>query len=560
MADSLRRYIMTDELETPRDGKSRNFPAPPASPSHYHSAGPRAIWLWVMLLLPAVTAWVFVAHTHQVWEDFYITFRHTENLVKGNGLVYEPGQRVHGFTSVFNTLVPAVPLMVFGTLEASLFVYRLCSLIVLLAGLAMLGRDLVGRLRVGWTELLFGALLVATSVKIIFFTMNGQEAGFLVGFFALVLGAALRFEEPGAWRAMGLGWAGLLYTRPDTPLYIALVAVIAWSVRRGSNRGFIIGILRAGALATVCYGPWFAFAWAYYGTPVPHTVLAKAADSMLVGGSSLGTFSAISGNFVFIAGEIFGPIYGLGSWPEWLGWGAVLGGLLTAVVWVMPVPDRFARSCSFALFLILFYQCWLRVQRDAYPWYFGPATLLAIIVAGRVAAMMWSRRVWWMRAATAAFSGGLLAVSATIFVLSHTQIRIQQTEVEENTRKAIGLWLAENAAPGDSVYLEPIGYIGYYSRLKILDFPGLVSPEVVKARREQKAGFHELPAILKPKWIVARSNEIAGFQAIQAVARSYEVAKVFDRKKEVARYGSYPGYHTAQYDSWFVVLRRKAGR
>jgi len=513
-----------------------------------------------MLLLPAVTAWVFVAHTHQVWEDFYITFRHTENLVKGNGLVYEPGQRVHGFTSVLNTLVPAVPLMIFGTVDASLFVYRLCSLVVLLAGLAMLGRDLVGRLHAGWAELLFGALLVASSVKIIFFTMNGQEVGFLVGFFALVLGAALRFEKPGAWRTMGLGWAGLLYTRPDTPLYIALVAAIAWSVYRGTNRGFTIGILRAGTLAAVCYGPWFIFAWAYYGTPVPHTVLAKAADSLLVGGSSLATFSAIGEKFVFIAGEIFGPIYGLGSWPEWLGWGAVLGGGLTAVVWVLPAPDRFTRSCSFVLFLILFYQCWLRVQREAYPWYFGPATLLAIVVAGRIAAMMWSRRVWWMRGTAVVLCGGLLAVSTVIFALSHTQVRIQQTEVEENTRKAIGLWLAENAAPGDSVYLEPIGYIGYYSQLKILDFPGLVSPEVVKARREHKAGFYELPAILKPKWIVARSNEITGFQTIQAVARSYEVAKIFDRKKEVARYGLYPGYHTAQYDSWFVVLRRKAGK
>lgn len=519
----------------------------------------RPLTFGLLLLLPLITAGGFVLYTHEVWEDFFITFRHTENLVRGFGLVYQPGERVHGFTSVLNTLIPAVPLLIFGTLDASLLVYRLCSLAALLLGLWVLWRNLAGRLQAGWGELLFGAILVATSTKIIVFTMNGQEAGFLVGFLALALGTALRFDEPGAWRMMGLGWAGLLYTRPDSPLYIALVAVIAWSVYRGGTRAFFTDTARAGGLAAVCFAPWFIFAWMYYGSPVPHTVIAKAADSLLVNNSSLGTFFTVCAQFVEITGETFGPIYGLAGWPSPLAWGAVLGGLACVFFFILPVRDRFTRSCSLALGVILFYQCFLRVQREAFPWYFGPASLLAIVVAGRGAAALWARPTRWGKPAALMGGGLLVATSVGIFALSHVHMKIQQAEVEDNTRKAIGLWLAEHAAPGDSVYLEPIGYIGYYSRLKILDFPGLVSPAVVKARREHKAGYGALPAILKPTWIVARASELGSLQAVPAVVSAYESVKAFDHRPALEKYGRFAGERTVRHDAVYVILRRKPG-
>ena len=46
--------------------------------------------------------------TGHVWEDFLITFRFSKNLVEGNGLVFNPGERVQGFTSALNVMVPAI--------------------------------------------------------------------------------------------------------------------------------------------------------------------------------------------------------------------------------------------------------------------------------------------------------------------------------------------------------------------------------------------------------------------------------------------------------------------
>ena len=50
---------------------------------------------------------------------------------------------------------------------------------------------------------------------------------------------------------------------------------------------------------------------------------------------------------------------------------------------------------------------------------------------------------------------------------------------QRNVHRAMGLFLRQTADPGDLVAAEDIGLIGYYSRLRILDRDGLVSPEAV---------------------------------------------------------------------------------
>src|SRR5262249_38098431 len=155
---------------------------------------------------------------------------------------------------------------------------------------------------------------------------------------------------------------------------------------------------RAGTLAAVAYLPWFLFAWSYYGSPIPHTVTAKAADQFFVGGSPLATAIGISSTIFELSGDALGPVYGLGTWPEWMGWTAILGTLFAALVWTSARVDRFARGCSLCLLLTLIYLSLLRIQRDAYPWYFGPASLLTILVWARLTSVALSarNRAWYI--------------------------------------------------------------------------------------------------------------------------------------------------------------------
>jgi hypothetical protein len=73
------------------------------------------------------------------------------------------------------------------------------------------------------------------------------------------------------------------------------------------------------------------------------------------------------------------------------------------------------------------------------------------------------------------------------------EMRVQQRVIEDDGRKIIGEWLRANAAPGDRIFLEPLGYVGYYSHLKAYDYPGLTSREVVTAIRE---GATTIPSLL----------------------------------------------------------------
>jgi hypothetical protein len=351
----------------------------------------------------------------------------------------------------------------------------------------------------------------------------------------------------------------LLYTRPDSPLLIAAVATISWQCGGAGAPGTRwSAVAKAGGVAAAAFLPWVVIAWSYYGSPVPHTITAKAGASVLVNNNIMATLSAMCAQIVEASIDVFGAIYGMGDWPQLLGLGAFVGGMFAALRWVRPGSDRFTELCSFTLFGLLVYFMWLKTQRDAYPWYYGQASLLAIVVVGRSAGTLWERRTTWARGVAVIGGGTLALVSAWIFVLGNQHAQRQQLEVEDNIRKPIGLWLQAKARPGDSVFLEPIGYIGYYSQLKILDYPGLVAPEVVKARHEHNAGFAELPLYLKPTWIIAREGELARLNEIEQVRKDYAVVQVWDHAEElIKKYGPYPGGTVVLFDSRFVALHRK---
>ena len=77
-----------------------------------------------------------------------------------------------------------------------------------------------------------------------------------------------------------------MWTRPDSFIYIGLFAgaVFLFNQPHVTGRdadGWFQLFLRATAVATLIYLPWFLFALAYYGSPVPHTIVAK---SIMLGG------------------------------------------------------------------------------------------------------------------------------------------------------------------------------------------------------------------------------------------------------------------------------------
>ena len=60
---------------------------------------------------------------------------------------------------------------------------------------------------------------------------------------------------------------------------------------------------------------------------------------------------------------------------------------------------------------------------------------------------------------------------------------------------------------------------GYFSQLKMLDFPGLCAPEVVAAEKRLKTVSHaKLIPELQPDWLVLRSMEASAIQKARPAA------------------------------------------
>src|SRR5206468_10791663 len=75
-----------------------------------------------------------------------------------------------------------------------------------------------------------------------------------------------------AWLCLG----ALLWTRPDGFVIAVSLAVAALAFPTAPRRSIAIALLRAGVVAAVVYLPWLLWASWYYGSPVPHTIIAKS--------------------------------------------------------------------------------------------------------------------------------------------------------------------------------------------------------------------------------------------------------------------------------------------
>ena len=226
---------------------------------------------------------VFAIYTQHVWEDYWITFRCSRNLATGHGLVFTPGERVHSFTSPLGVLLPAGFSWLTGNEsdELALWLFRLTSLAALAAGMGLLFL-LLQRLQQHRLAIWLTVALLGLDAKLVDFSINGMETGLLFFFLALTIHGLV---VPGSRQILriGVGWAGLMWTRPDSFVYIAALGISAllFSPNRtaGQSRKELWKTLLAACLVcTVLYLPWFLWAWSYYGSPVPHTIVAKGTN------------------------------------------------------------------------------------------------------------------------------------------------------------------------------------------------------------------------------------------------------------------------------------------
>ena len=131
--------------------------------------------------------------------------------------------RLHTFTSPFQVLVPAILNFVTGNSSDTLVIWLFRFL-----NFGALGVTAVWLWQIGKQQKLAPvaiALLVglfSIDAKIVDFSINGMETGMMM--FCLVLTfRAMLIPSRRQSLLLGAAWAGLMWTRPDSCIYIALL-------------------------------------------------------------------------------------------------------------------------------------------------------------------------------------------------------------------------------------------------------------------------------------------------------------------------------------------------
>jgi len=517
---------------------------------------------WVVLTLALLLPLGFAFFTSHAWEDYYITLRSSRNLVEGNGLVFNPGERVHTFTSPLGVLVPAACTWIVGVdhEESALWLFRVFSACCLVGAVWLVWRriDCFGLAPIS-RLLLFGLILF--DGKLIDFSINGMETAMLV-LFAMMLWSELEAPDGPRWHMLALAFGGLMWTRPDAFILTGALILPHFVFRKRASGSSSIPwspLLRGLICGGLIYLPWFLWAWWYYGSPIPNTIIAKSTfmPPVHLGDLLLSPAKALIGGTKIL--YLYLPSYWkLGGWPEFLKVFSYLLSLIGLFSWLSPSNSAESKRASLTIFLGMFYLNSIVL----YPWYIPPWTIIQAVVVALVfdhwlSLAMKSRTPLW-RSLLRVTAGVLILLQVAVFLATAWQSRVQQRVIEYGVRKEIGLWLKNHAHAGDSVFMEPLGYIGYYSRLKTYDFPGLSAPEVVAALRSDSKDFSDLIAKFHPTWLALRPHEVAMIALkSDTVLANYKLEKMWDATAMLDDVSFLFGRMPLEFDARFLLFHRK---
>lgn len=258
--------------------------------------------LTVLVIVFAAWACLFILRTSLVsidgaryfvlFDDAMISMRYAWNLSHGNGLVWNPGEHVEGYTNLLMTLLMAP--------STALLPTRLAALPIQVAGLVLifvsafltaaiaryvLAEDLNFTRSRLVTWMYCGTLCC---YPLAYFALMGMETGLLT---ALFLGALLqtlrlarRHASRGALLALGALWGLAYLARPDSMIFTALMLLfLLFAKWRTSERWRVVlgtGVC-AGCVPVLAVAGQSVFRLATYGQLAPNTYQLKVAGTPL---------------------------------------------------------------------------------------------------------------------------------------------------------------------------------------------------------------------------------------------------------------------------------------
>jgi hypothetical protein len=425
--------------------------------------------LLALITLALLLRLLWITYTNFTYEDAFITFRYAQQIAEGNGFVYNPGERVYGTTTPLFTLLLTGWLSIPGTeVVTGARLFGLTSAIGALVFLLLTLR------RAGATQFqqLIAISLIGFSSRFWVMDTGGMETPLVI----LLISASWY-----TYVNRKLGWTGvlsglLLWTRVDLilwPVVLCLVEVFS------NNKK----VLKIACITTLVYLPWLLFSTLYFGSPIPHTIIAK-----WVAYTQPSQDSYLSHLFVLV--KWLNPLH----LPDHLDVVGVLiaFGILGIAAWQ---TRHIYKQKQFAILPLFAFLETIRIvlsRATIFSRYYAPTLWVVLILFSLGLGLLLKKlqsvcspslfwRSFWGLAFLCLFLGlGFHAAE---------RVRVAQIYRNEGALKPAGLWFRQHSDPEATVQLEPLGYVGYYSERVMIDEVGLVTPQMVALKRQ---GVHDL--------------------------------------------------------------------
>lgn len=410
--------------------------------------------VFTTIIIGILLAVLFMSRSY---DDPYITYRYADNLRRGFGFVYNSGERVQSTTTPLFTLLLAGLSPVWGNLP---HLANLIGALSLAAGGLLLWElaAIWNAPWAGWTGLLLYPLFPLA------ITTLGSETPLYIAF---CLGAFVAYYRK-RYMFTAVCAALAVLTRPDGML-VAIILAVDFTLRLHREIPW-----KAIVLFFVILLPWFLFAWAYFGSPLPATLVAKQQQGAM----------AVSQRFTQGFMSTFG-------WNK--SWRNALEAVL-ALLGLGFVIYRARQWLGFVAWPVLYFVAFSLLGVSRYFWYYTPLVPGILILSGlglqAIAGLPmrpppgWKSFVVLFRNLPIRLHLRIAPVLSAVIliVLCFTRVRgllrLQGPDARFEIYRAAGRWLAVNTAEDATVGALEVGILGYYSRRPMVDFAGLIQPKV----------------------------------------------------------------------------------
>ncbi|MEW6617755.1 MAG: hypothetical protein AB1422_00115 [bacterium] len=412
-------------------------------------------------------------------DDPYIIFRYVNNILSGQGWVYNLGEHINGTTSTLNTILYVIGSFFYKDIPLAARVINTISLFFASYFLFLIFYN---------KKRILGGIISS-----VFITINPyliQSYGLESMLYLMLMILSLYFYEKNKLMPMGICLALLYLTRGDG----IILAIVLYGIYSINSKKIPFKSLVLFGLILL---PFLLFLYLYFGSITPNTLYAKICQG-----------KAGYWKLNFCGGIFYEIDYYLRK--------DILVLLLTVPFFfgILHLYQKRLLDISIFMWMILYYTAYSLLNVPPYHQYYIPLFLPTGYFLGLGCEWLIFNpylRTKLLRIIT--FFLILLIVIFPLIKIDYKEYKSLPSEYYLQYRE-VGLWLKRNTPQNVSVAAVEIGIVGYYSQRRMVDICGLVMPREIAyhlMKQDMTYWFYKY----KPNYIIFHDKESVLFKKFE---------------------------------------------